>query len=75
MDEARIEAVAKALCRAARLDPDAPGSSRDQAPYYSSLAPLVEGKPAWHRFRPVARNFCEARDYLSFDAPTPKGLT
>jgi hypothetical protein len=64
MDEARIEHIARVLCRAARIDPDAPTGPSDNASYYASNVPVVEGKPAWHRFRLAAENFCQARDFL-----------
>ncbi|WP_126116413.1 MULTISPECIES: hypothetical protein [unclassified Bosea (in: a-proteobacteria)] len=67
MDEARIEHIARVLCRAARTDPDALVDAVDGPRFNRSLAPAVAGTPAWHRFRLAAQNFCEARDFLSID--------
>ncbi|WP_126116453.1 MULTISPECIES: hypothetical protein [unclassified Bosea (in: a-proteobacteria)] len=69
MDEARIEHVARALCRAARMDPDAMVDAEDDTPFFCSIAPAIAGKPAWHRFRPAAQTVCEARDFFSVGSP------
>ncbi|WP_156412235.1 hypothetical protein [Bosea sp. Root483D1] len=68
MDEARIEHIARALCRAARIDPDALIEGGDDVLYLHSATPGVNGKPAWYRFLPAAKSYCQARDFLSIDS-------
>lgn len=57
MDEERITRIARAMCRAARLDPDKPAGNK--GPYTISLRePGHEGpQPAWMLFRQEATQF------------------
>ncbi|SIQ09740.1 MULTISPECIES: hypothetical protein [unclassified Bosea (in: a-proteobacteria)] len=57
MDEDRIKRIARAMCRAARLDPDKP-AEKVGAFRISMQAPDFEGpQPAWMLFRQEAARF------------------
>lgn len=62
-DEARIERIARAMCRAARRNPDerlpAPHHTRAGLPTGFSLASLTV--PAWNEFRASAERFVAAQ--------------
>lgn len=64
MDEARIKAIARALCRSARIDPDA---ILDAEPRLGLMSPAMEPIPAWERFRSAAENYCQTRQDLRAD--------
>jgi len=69
MDQARVEHIARALCRAARMDPDAPvEAGGDVVTPHHSAAPGIKGKPTWFRFLPAAKAYCEARDVLGMSS-------
>ncbi|MGO4172089.1 hypothetical protein [Bosea sp. TAF32] len=57
MDEERITRIARAMCRAARLDPDKPAGNK--GPYTMSMQePGHESpQPAWMLFRKEAAQF------------------
>jgi len=57
MDEERIKRIARAMCRAARLDPDKPAGNK--GPFtMSTREPGCEGpQPAWMLFRQEAAQF------------------
>jgi len=57
MDEERIRRIARAMCRAARLDPDKPAGNK--GPYTMSMRePGHESpQPAWMLFRKEAAQF------------------
>lgn len=57
MDEERIMRIARAMCRAARLDPDKPAGNK--GPYTISMRePGRAGpQPAWMLFRQEAAQF------------------
>lgn len=59
MDEDRIKRIARAMCRAARLDPDKPAGNK--GPYTMSMQqPGHDGpQPAWMLFRQEAAHFAE----------------
>ncbi len=59
MDEERIKRIARAMCRAARLDPDKPAGNK--GPYTMSMRePGYEGpQPAWMLFRKEAALFAD----------------
>lgn len=58
MDEDRIRNIARAMCRAARLDPDQPAAK--SAPYTMMRQDPGTEKPApaWTLFRRDAERFC-----------------
>ena len=60
MDEARITAIAQALCRSARIDPDSILPPETEPEYPGSMSPAVQPIPAWERFRGAAQNYCES---------------
>jgi hypothetical protein len=57
MDEERITRIARAMCRAARLDPDKPAGNA--GPYTMSMREpgYVTPQPAWMLFRREAALF------------------
>lgn len=58
MDEERIRRIARAMCRASRLDPDQPISALPERPII--LAPPEANEPdmpAWQLFRNEAERF------------------
>ncbi|RDJ22500.1 hypothetical protein DWF00_02680 [Bosea caraganae] len=59
MDEDRIKRIARAMCRAARLDPDTPAPD-PQAP--AIMRPQSDSRPppAWTLFRQQAERFIAA---------------
>lgn len=57
MDEDRIKRIARAMCRAARLDPDQPAGNT--GPFTISMQSPVHTvpQPAWMLFKPEAARF------------------
>lgn len=57
MDEERIKRIARAMCRAARLDPDKPAGNK--GPYTMSMREPGHDspQPAWMLFRQEAAQF------------------
>ena len=64
MDEARIAAIARALCRSAGIDPDSILPPETEPEYPGSMSPAVKRMPAWERFRTAAENYCVAQSLL-----------
>ncbi len=54
----RVETIARALCRAAGLDPDQMVEPDVQARLQPSRKPDPGLVPAWRRFELTAENFC-----------------
>lgn len=65
MDEDRIKRIARAMCRAARLDPDAPAP----APQANATMRRQPGRqtppPAWTLFRTQAEQFVAANPAIA----------
>lgn len=61
MDEPRVRAVARALCRSARIDPDSLVSADAECSLPESFAFPIAPTPAWERFRAAAQKYCESR--------------
>jgi hypothetical protein len=57
MDEERITRIARAMCRAARIDPDKPAGDGDPAGAAMRKMDQGEPRPAWMLFRREARLF------------------
>jgi len=57
MDEERIKRIARAMCRAARLDPDKPAGNK--GPYTMSMREPGSDRPqpAWMLFKQEAAQF------------------
>ncbi len=62
MDEIRVRNIARALCRAARLDPDLPSAAtaepRDGMRVAGGARDVADGEPAWKLFLGEAERFC-----------------
>jgi hypothetical protein len=56
-DEQRIIRIARALCRSARIDPDAPIDERTRPLLPEARCAFAEPSPAWMAFRDSARAF------------------
>ncbi|MCO5089412.1 hypothetical protein [Bosea sp. (in: a-proteobacteria)] len=57
MDEERITRIARAMCRAARIDPDKPAGDGDPAAAAMREPGQGEAQPAWMLFRREAMLF------------------
>lgn len=57
MDEDRIKRIARAMCRAARLDPDKPADATGSFTISMQTQPKGEPEPAWMLFKQEAARF------------------
>lgn len=57
LDEDRIARIARAMCRAARLDPDRPAFDAEPDSPRAELPCESEAAPAWTLFREQAERF------------------
>lgn len=60
MDEDRIKRIARAMCRAARLDPDAPAPAPQVFTMMRQQPDRQTPPPAWTLFRSQAEQFIVA---------------
>lgn len=64
----RVEIIARAMCRAAGLDPDERVAIETPHRHWSSMQPLREPTEAWRRYQVAAENFCAlSRDLGEID--------
>lgn len=59
MDESRVRAIARALCRSARVDPDTLLSTDAACSLPEPCVSPIASTPAWERFRAAAQKYCE----------------
>lgn len=72
MDDARVQAIARALCRSARIDPDSILQPDGEQPCSGSVTQATKLMPAWERFRTAAENYCAARQDFRMDLSVPR---
>lgn len=70
----RVEIIARAMCRAAGLDPDDRVAIDAPHKQWSTMQPAKEPIEAWRRHQAAAENFCAvSRDLREIDRRPSEG--